>query len=192
MRQIYACLSEDWLKTRWARNTARRFSVLSDCVAWRFCRARRTNGEAAAPISSRFLCPRPPLLLSAPNQNRHATQATVLYHVFARKKCILCSVWLRHKNYFTSIPYVTLLWYSFYFGTFAHGLIRLSPRSLASLRGCSLAIIKGIGIEVIPNSELWKATANKLIKQWWPKDKDFLFLLYDTWPYLHTLFTSVS
>ena len=28
------------------------------------------------PISSRFLCPRPPLLLSAPNQNRHATQAT--------------------------------------------------------------------------------------------------------------------
>ena len=40
------------------------------CVAWRFCRAGR------APISSRFLCPRPPLLLSAPNQNRHATQAT--------------------------------------------------------------------------------------------------------------------
>ena len=30
---------------------------------------------ASAPISSRFLCPRPPLLLSAPNQNRHATQA---------------------------------------------------------------------------------------------------------------------
>ena len=27
-------------------------------------------------ISSRFLCPRPPLLLSAPNQNRHATQAS--------------------------------------------------------------------------------------------------------------------
>ena len=51
------------------------------CVAWRFCRAGRTSGEAAikiitpAPISSRFLCPRPPLLLSAPNQNRHATQA---------------------------------------------------------------------------------------------------------------------
>ena len=32
---------------------------------------------ASAPISSRFLCPRPPLLLSAPNQNRHATQATL-------------------------------------------------------------------------------------------------------------------
>ena len=30
--------------------------------------------ESAAPISSRFFCPRPPLLLS--NQNRHATQAT--------------------------------------------------------------------------------------------------------------------
>ena len=31
---------------------------------------------APAPISSRFLCPRPPLLLSPPNQNRHATQVT--------------------------------------------------------------------------------------------------------------------
>ena len=37
------------------------------CVAWQFCRA------------SRFLCPRPPLLLCAPNQNRHATQARVAY-----------------------------------------------------------------------------------------------------------------
>ena len=41
----------------------------------------RTSGKAArkikTPISSRFLCPRPPLLLSAPNQNRHATQASV-------------------------------------------------------------------------------------------------------------------
>ena len=47
------------------------------CVAWRFCRSGRRSGEAAtAPISSRFVCPRPPLLLSAPNQNRHATQAT--------------------------------------------------------------------------------------------------------------------
>ena len=34
---------------------------------------------APAPISSRFLCPRPPLLLSAPNQNRHATQAKCLF-----------------------------------------------------------------------------------------------------------------
>ena len=64
------------------------------CVAWRFCRAGRRSGVAAkfarearenerrsrekvasAQISSRFLCPRPPLSLSAPNQNRHATQA---------------------------------------------------------------------------------------------------------------------
>ena len=59
------------------------------CVAWRFCRKHewaakraRTSGEAArkvapAPVSSRFLCPRPPLLFSALNQNRHATQATI-------------------------------------------------------------------------------------------------------------------
>ena len=33
-----------------------------------------------------------------------ASRFSVLYHVFARKKCMLCSVWLRHKNYFTSIP----------------------------------------------------------------------------------------
>ena len=42
----------------------------------------RMSGEAArkvapAPVSSRFLCPRPPLLFSALNQNRHATQATI-------------------------------------------------------------------------------------------------------------------
>ena len=38
---------------------------------------------ASAPISSRFLCPRPPLLLSAPNQNRHATQAKVPWSWFS-------------------------------------------------------------------------------------------------------------
>ena len=38
------------------------------CVAWRFCRAGLRSGVAT--------CPRPPLLLSSPNQNRHATQAT--------------------------------------------------------------------------------------------------------------------
>ena len=42
----------------------------------------RTSGEAVvqavpAPISLQFLCPHPPLLFSAPNQNRHATQATL-------------------------------------------------------------------------------------------------------------------
>ena len=37
------------------------------------------NGEFAPPahISSRLLCPRPPLLPSVPIQNRHATQATL-------------------------------------------------------------------------------------------------------------------
>ena len=39
-------------------------------------RARKI--KTPAPISSRFLYPRPPLLLSAPNQNRHATQANDL------------------------------------------------------------------------------------------------------------------
>ena len=40
-------------------------------------REKNKNQVAPAPISSRFLCPRPPLSLSSPNQNRHATQATV-------------------------------------------------------------------------------------------------------------------
>ena len=73
------------------------FTIVIACVAWRFCRAGRTSGVAAkfarearenerrsrekkkvapAPISWRFFCPRPPLLLS--NQNRHATQATIV------------------------------------------------------------------------------------------------------------------
>ena len=37
--------------------------------------AKMREKVAPGPISSRFLCPRPPLLLSAPNQNRYATQA---------------------------------------------------------------------------------------------------------------------
>ena len=71
-------------------------------VAWRFCRAGRTSGEAAgreirarsrekvapALISSRFLCPRPPLLLSAPKQNRHATQATLQSNSALRTRLI--------------------------------------------------------------------------------------------------------
>ena len=84
----FNALAQDWT-----------FRVEIACVAWRFCWAGRRSGIAAkfarearenerrsreknknvasAPISSRFLCPRPPLLLSAPNQNRHATQASV-------------------------------------------------------------------------------------------------------------------
>ena len=37
----------------------------------RFCRARRTSGEAR---EDEWQSPRPPLLFNAPNQNRHATQ----------------------------------------------------------------------------------------------------------------------
>ena len=40
-------------------------------------------------ISSRFLCPCPPLLLSAPNQNCHATQAN---HNYAPQHCIFHKV----------------------------------------------------------------------------------------------------
>ena len=38
---------------------------------------------APAPISSRFLCPLPPLLLSAPKQNSHATQVTKSLGIYA-------------------------------------------------------------------------------------------------------------
>ena len=45
-----------------------------------FIFSARHQLDVPAPISSRFLSPlppdRPPILLSAPNQNRHATQAT--------------------------------------------------------------------------------------------------------------------
>ena len=72
----------------WSPFGVRRACMFLACVAWRFCRSGRRSGEAArkiktkfqvasAPISSRFVCPRPPLLLSAPNQNRHATQASM-------------------------------------------------------------------------------------------------------------------
>ena len=61
---------------------------------------------------------------------------SLLFHVFARERCILCFV-LCHLT----LPYVTSLRDSFCLGTFAHGFIRLSPCSLASSQGCSLAII---------------------------------------------------
>ena len=67
------------------------------CVAWRFCRAGRTSGVVApAPISSRFLYPRLPLLLSAPNQNRHATQATDTK--MSQTKSHNVPLWLLHKR----------------------------------------------------------------------------------------------
>ena len=49
--------------------------IIIACVAWRFCR-ELLSGEA--PISSLFHCSRPPILLSAPSQNRYATQANVI------------------------------------------------------------------------------------------------------------------
>ena len=61
--------------------------------------------------------------------NTHTHGSWILYHIFARKQCILCSE-LHHKCCLTLL----------YAGTIAHGSIRLLPRSLVSLRGCSLAI----------------------------------------------------
>ena len=62
-----------------------------------------------------------------------------LYHVFARKQCILCPA-LRHGC--LTLLYVTSIRDFSASGTIAHGSIRLPPRSLASSRGCSLAIIE--------------------------------------------------
>ena len=75
-------------------------------------RAKCVFQVTPAPISLWFLCPRPPLLLTAPNQNRHDTQAR--FHLaccagvffrranfFARKNamllCLLSLIFLRHK-----------------------------------------------------------------------------------------------
>ena len=60
-----------------------------------------------------------------------------LYHVFARKQCILCPA-LRHG--YLTLLYVTLIRDFFCPGTIAHGSIRLPPLSLASSRGCLLAV----------------------------------------------------
>ena len=47
----------------------RSMAVLSRATEWRSRKNARTSGEAApATISSRFLCPRPPLLLSRPTK----------------------------------------------------------------------------------------------------------------------------
>ena len=61
-----------------------------------------------------------------------------LYHVFARKQCILCSA-LRHGC--LTLLYVTSIRDFFAPGTTAQSSIRQSPRSFACSRGCSLAII---------------------------------------------------
>ena len=40
----------------------RKWPIVLACVAWRFCRAGRTNGEAARKIKTSFSCSRPNLL----------------------------------------------------------------------------------------------------------------------------------
>ena len=75
------------------------------CAARRFCRehdwaakqqkraqSSRERGGNPAPISSRFLCPRPPFLFSAPNQNRHAIQG----------ECVMLQVIRKSENYSAS------------------------------------------------------------------------------------------
>ena len=52
----------------------------------------RCSRPNRVPISLRFLCPRQPLLFSALNQNRHATQAnfkSVIYCLFHFQKYLL-------------------------------------------------------------------------------------------------------
>ena len=75
------------------------------CVSWRYYRAGHTSGEAArkikiapAPISSRFLCPRPPLLLRR--------LGLMLLFVLEVKKCftrgsqkVLAFLWLISFRY---------------------------------------------------------------------------------------------
>ena len=62
---------ELWIASCGFRIPGTGFQFLLACVAWQFCRARCTSGEAARITkTSWFLCPRPPLLLGAPNQNR--------------------------------------------------------------------------------------------------------------------------
>ena len=58
-------------------HSLRSMAVLSSRAHERRSREKKKTKKqvARAPISSRFLCPHQPLLLSAPNQNRHATQA---------------------------------------------------------------------------------------------------------------------
>ena len=61
-----------------------------------------------------------------------------LYHVFARKQCMLFRA-LRHccLRLYSMLHRLEILSAP---GTIAHGSIRLPPRSLTSSRGCSLAI----------------------------------------------------
>ena len=99
--------------------------------------------------------------------NTHTARGfSVLYHVFARKQCIFCSV-LRLKNYLT-LPYFTSIRDSLCLGTFAHGFIRLPPRSFCRVfaRGCLLIVIIIIVVSDI-DLRYWKRTHKySLIRHW--------------------------
>ena len=75
---------------------------------------------------------------------------SVLYHVFPRKQCILCTF------FFVTLHFYMLHQFEIFStpGTTTHGSIRLPPRSLAKTRGCSLAII----IQLL----LWKGEVKPL------------------------------
>ena len=64
-------------------------------------RSREKNKVAPAPISSRFLCPRPPLLLSSPNQNCHATQANAFPETFTSATSIVSRTW----EFYSAMPF---------------------------------------------------------------------------------------
>ena len=77
---------------------------------------QKRRRQAPPPISSRFLCPRPPILLSAPNQNRHATQASPCLSLPCRSWFPLI-VWairyrsaLKYKTAFNSKTYLQSNW----------------------------------------------------------------------------------
>ena len=108
--------------------------------------------------------------------NTHTARGfSVLYHVFARKQCILCSE-LRHKSHLTlpTPPYVISIQDLFCLGTFARGFIRLLPRSLASSRGCSLATPWGHDLyredktyKLKKSIELWRRREGREVSTNW-------------------------
>ena len=135
-------------RKRGAKNSPKQ--LLETKVTWGYCwnfllflslkTIKNSTGQMRQ--LKRVCCHWIPLMIGW-RRNKHtnlhmARGFSVLYHVFARKQCILCSS-LRHKSYLT-LPSVTSLRDSFSLGTFALGFTRLPPGSLASSRGCLLTI----------------------------------------------------
>ena len=123
------------------------FSVT--CVAWRFCRAGCTSSQAAkfareackiewCPISLRFLCPCPPLLLSAPNQNCHATQATPAWKKSLSGLALTSSVINYTYERFQSIcvTFFVLFWLAYIFYKHPSNFQRFPMTFLKSLFEC--------------------------------------------------------